>query len=80
MDNTHIRTRWAAVGAAVAITLGAGGIGLVSATSPAGAVAYVPIEPCRLADTRAGGDNVGPRNTPIGAAETLGIIAEGNNR
>ncbi len=47
-----IRTRWAAVGAAVAITLGAGGIGLVDATSPKGASAYVPITPCRLADTR----------------------------
>ncbi len=47
-----IRTRWAAVGAAVAITLGAGGIGLVDATSPSGASAYVPINPCRLADIR----------------------------
>ena len=79
MNSKHIRTRWAAVGAAVAITLGAGGIGLVSATSPTGAAAYVPIEPCRLADTRAGAGTVGPRNTPITAAETLGIIAVGDN-
>jgi hypothetical protein len=79
MDINHIRTRWAAVGAAVAITLGAGGIGLVSATSPSDAVTYVPITPCRLADTRAGDDNVGPRKAPIGPTETLVIMAEGNN-
>ena len=79
MDIKHIRTRWAAIGAAVAITLGAGGIGIVSATSPSGAVTYVPVEPCRLADTRAGASNVGPRDTPIGADETLVVIAEGAN-
>ncbi len=78
METKNIRTRWAAVGAAVAITLGAGGIGLVSATSPAGATAFIPITPCRLADTRPAPDNVGPRNTPVGAAETLVIMAEGN--
>ena len=56
-----IRTRWAAVGAAVAITLGAGGIGLVSATSPSGASAFVPITPCRLADIRP--DTIGAGDT-----------------
>lgn len=45
----HTRSRWAAIGAAVAVTLGAGGVALVDATSPAGASAFVPIEPCRLA-------------------------------
>lgn len=68
--STTNRARWAAIGAAVAVTLGAGGIGLVSATSPAGAGAYVPIEPCRAADTRPQADvNVGARTTPLGEQE-----------
>ncbi|MEO6651556.1 MAG: hypothetical protein ABIP17_02750 [Ilumatobacteraceae bacterium] len=79
--NTNItRSRWAAIGAAVAVTLGAGGIGLVSATSPAGAAAYVPITPCRVADTRPQAEfNTGPRNTPIGQNETHTVTAHGNN-
>ena len=64
------RARWAAIGAAVAVSLGAGGLGLVHATSPEGASAYIPINPCRLADTRPAPDNVGDRNTPIGENET----------
>ena len=80
MNNNAIRTRWSAIGAAVAITLGAGGIGLVSATSPADAVAYVPIEPCRIADTRPEpAFNVGPRSTPIGQNETHVITGHGDN-
>ena len=63
-----IRTRWAAIGAAVAVTLGAGGIGFVSATNPDDAVAFVPITPCRVMDTRAE-FNVGPKTTPIGPGE-----------
>jgi hypothetical protein len=65
-----IRTRWAAVGAAVAITLGAGGIGLVDATSPSGASTFVPITPCRLADTRP---------STIGADSTMTFEGWGNS-
>ncbi len=64
-----IRTRWAAIGAAVAVTLGAGGIGIVSATQPDVAVAFVAITPCRVMDTRAE-SNVGPKATPLGPGET----------
>lgn len=64
------RARWAAIGAAVAVSLGAGGIGLVQATSPDGASAYVPITPCRLADTRPAPDNVGARANALGPAES----------
>ena len=60
-----IRTRWAAIGAAVAVTLGAGGIGIVSATQPADAVTFVPITPCRVMDTRTE-FNVGPKTSPVG--------------
>jgi hypothetical protein len=71
-----LRTRWAAVGAAVAVALGAGGIGLVSATSPADAVTFVPITACRVLDTRLDPDfNVGPKTTPLGPGETHTVAA-----
>ncbi len=77
---TMTRSRWAAIGAAVAVTLGAGGIGLVSATNPAGAVTFVPISPCRLADTRANPADagLGGRDTPLTAGETFTLDANGN--
>src|SRR5690349_25101824 len=46
-----MRTRWAAIGAAVAVTLGAGGLGIARAASSAPA-ALVTIEPVRVLDTR----------------------------
>ncbi len=60
-----LRTRWAAIGAAVAVTLGVGGIGLVNAQVGSGErTVLVPIEPCRLADTRA--------TSQVGTATTIG--------
>lgn len=72
------RTRWAAIGAAVAVTLGAGGVGLVAATNPTNALTLVPISPCRLSDTRVD-SNVGARNTPLGAQDTMIVAAHGAN-
>lgn len=69
---TLTRSRWAAIGAAVAVTLGAGSIGLVNATSPAGAATFVSITPCRVADTRPD-FNVGSKNTPLGAGLTMTV-------
>ena len=47
------RSRWAALGAAVAITIGAGGAGLVGATKSSGERAsYEAVTACRLLDTR----------------------------
>jgi hypothetical protein len=75
-----MRTRWAAIGAAVAVSLGAGGIGLVYATTnPSDARSFVSITPCRLVDTRAGADNVGPRSTPLDAGATMTFSATGSN-
>ena len=72
-----VRTRWAAFGAAVAITLGAGGIGMVSATVTSGdRTVYVPITPCRIADTRPA-YAVGSKTSPLGPAETYTINARG---
>jgi hypothetical protein len=74
-----IRTRWAAIGAAVAITLGGGGVGLVSATVSSGPKpVLVPITPCRIIDTRPA-HQVGPRSTPLGTADTHTVTAHGTN-
>ena len=66
------RIRWTALGAAAAMVVGAG-VAMPSASaavSTGSRAVFVPIEPCRLFDTRSGGANVGPRATPIGAAES----------
>lgn len=78
MNINLLRTRWAAVGAAVAITLGAGGLGISYATSPSTAATLVPITPCRLVDTRPAPFTVGPRTSPIGPAETFTVTAHGS--
>lgn len=71
------RSRWAAIGAAVAVTVGAVGFGVADATRNAGErLVYVPIEPCRIMDTRAD-FQVGPRGTPLTATETLTVDGEG---
>lgn len=73
-----IRTRWAAIGAAVAVTFGAGGIGIVSATQPNAAVTFVPITPCRVMDTRIE-SNVGPKTSPLGSGEVHTVNTTTNN-
>jgi hypothetical protein len=72
-----IRTRWAAIGAAVAITLGAGGLSLVNAAEPGGALAFVPITPCRVLDTRPT-SQVGPRSTPLTADLAISVATRDN--
>lgn len=65
-----LRSRWAAIGAAVAVTIGAGGLlpsALASTTQGSG---LTPVVPCRLADTR-------PSN-PFGAGETRTFTATGD--
>jgi hypothetical protein len=60
MHNTISRARWAAFGAALAVALGAGGIGIAHAALGSGErTAFVPISPCRLADSRPGDDHIG---------------------
>jgi hypothetical protein len=65
-----IRTKWAAVGAALAVTLGAGGVSLTQAAISDGEkpVYVALVEPCRLVDTRPA-SNIGPKNTPISAGD-----------
>ena len=74
----HIsRARWAAIGAAVAVSIGAGGISLTHALTTSGGNTFVPISPCRLVDTRAG-SAVGPRTSPLGPGETFTQQVSGN--
>jgi hypothetical protein len=80
MGRNH-RARWSAIGAAVAVSIGAGG--LITFASAAGGTAstFTPITPCRLLDTRVDGPATGepqPRSTPLGHGETLTITARGN--
>lgn len=75
--STH-RARWAAIGAAVAVSLGAGGFGIASATISSGErAAFVPITPCRVMDTRPAPDTVGVRATPLGSTDTHTIAVVG---
>ena len=67
--------------AAVAATaaVGLGGYDLASAEISSGdRPVFVPIEPCRLVDTRAAA-TVGPRGTPLGGDDTLAVRAHGSN-
>ena len=65
------RTRWSAVGAAVAVVFGAGVVlpSANAAITGGNRAVFVPITPCGLFDTRPGAADVGPRAAPLGAAE-----------
>ncbi|HEX2782457.1 MAG TPA: hypothetical protein VHN36_02655 [Ilumatobacteraceae bacterium] len=76
------RSRWSAVGAAVAVILGAGVVmpSASAAVTTGNRSVFVPIVPCRLFDTRSGSDvNVGPRATPIGPGEAYTQPVTGTN-
>ena len=71
------RSRWAAVGAAVAVTLGAGGIGLVKAATPESPESvFVPITNCRIFDTRSNHD-IGPFDEPLGPDTEITVDGHG---
>jgi hypothetical protein len=66
------------VGAAIAISLGAGGIGITHATTSSGEKPiYLPMEPCRIADLRPAPFQVGPRSAPLGPNETYNLSGWG---
>jgi hypothetical protein len=65
------------LGAIAAVAVGAGGVLTTGATSSGTPSSFVPISPCRLIDTRLGPDNVGPRATPLGSAETWAVLVRG---
>ena len=69
-NGSFSRSRWAAVGAAVAVSLGAGGVGWLAHAANTPPSTFVGIAPCRLFDTRPAPDNVGDRNTPLAPAKS----------
>ncbi len=58
-----VRCRWAAIGAAAAVTIGAGGLYTVRADSPASS--FIAITPVRVLDTRNGVGLTGPFVTAV---------------
>lgn len=73
-----VRSRWAAIGAATAVSLGASGA-LWSAHAADPPVSLIPITPCRLMDTRPAPSTVGSRSTPIGSGGVLTRAVRGVN-
>ncbi|MCU1360390.1 MAG: hypothetical protein JWN99_1679, partial [Ilumatobacteraceae bacterium] len=81
---TRGRSAFAAMGAALAVALGAGGVvhyvDADAAPSSHASSSYVPIAPCRLIDTRTE-TNVGPRSTPLvgGVASIWSVWGQNGN-
>jgi hypothetical protein len=76
--------RRVAAGAAVIALAGVGGVISYSAAHADTAATNPPAElvtitPCRLVDTRPGGEQVGPRASPLGADETVSFAVRGSN-
>ena len=79
MTGSLARTRWAAIGAAIAVSLGGGGaVFMAHATGTPSPTTFVPIVPCRLMDTRSD-LTVGPRSTHLDAGETYSPLVWGTN-
>jgi hypothetical protein len=75
-----LRSRWVAIGAAVAVTLGFGSVRLANATISAGERnVFVPIVPCRIADTRPAPSTVGARDFPLPKDDEFRIQVRGKN-
>ncbi|MEY3361597.1 MAG: hypothetical protein RL531_1316, partial [Actinomycetota bacterium] len=72
------RSRWAIIGASLAVTFGVGGLTWVGASNPQIVASKVSITPCRIMDTRAA-STVGPRSTPLGTNTTHTIQVTGTN-
>jgi len=66
------------LGVVLGLITGAGTLAIVGAGEAGVANAFLPITPCRLLDTRLS-TTVGPRNTPLGAAETYTVQVTGAN-
>ena len=79
MRGSLLRSRWAGIGAAVAVSMGAGGAGWIAhASSGSAPSSFVPIAPCRLFDTRPE-TLVGNRATPLNAGEVWDRQVWGTN-
>lgn len=70
----RVRIRWAAIGAALAVSLGASGLALVGAVAEPRPNGYVPVTPCRLIDTRF---DIGPITVALGPNSTTTAVLTG---
>jgi len=79
MSTNAIRSRWAAIGAAVAVTLGGGGLVMVDAAQDTGERSvYNSIVSCRLIDTRPN-KGIGGRTAPLGPNEIFVVDTHGDS-
>lgn len=76
-ESTLIRSRWAAIGAAVAVSIGAGGLAFVNAAVSSDAAVFHALSPVRVFDTRLGTGGV--PIAPIAANSTLEVVVGGTN-
>jgi hypothetical protein len=67
------RSRWAAIGAAVAVTIGGGTVLHYAAAAPGDTVAnsFVPVSPTRILDTRPAPQNVGGLVGPLVSGQAI---------
>ena len=73
-----MRSRWSAIGAALAVTLGAGGFGFAGASAEVES-SFVSVTPARILDTRTGSGLVGPLVSPSPRVlQVTGSIARQN--
>ena len=81
MNGPLLRSRGAAIGAAVAVSFGSGAVWMAQAAgeTPSQASSLTAITPCRLMDTRPAPGTVGPRSTPIAANQTYTVSVWGTN-
>ena len=79
MNKGLLRARWAALGAAVAVSLGGGAMWMVDAAPADAGVEFVAITPCRLLATRPAPYTVGARSAPLGVMETFTAAVWGTN-
>jgi hypothetical protein len=75
------RSRWAAIGAAIAVTLGFGGLVTVSLAAPSSGPgstgSFKAIAPVRILDTRPAPENVGGIAGPVGPGGTITLQVGG---
>jgi hypothetical protein len=71
------RSRWSAIGAAVAVSLGAGGVALLHADANSQPALFHALSPVRMFDTRDGTGGV--PDTPVGPTGTLDVKIAGVN-
>lgn len=77
LDPTLLRSRWAAIGAAIAVSLGAGGLAIANAAVSSDPGLFHALSPVRVFDTREGTGGVPA--APIAAGATLDVQVGNRN-